>query len=204
MKYFKICTILFLLGAIVSPGICAAATPGNNSANASISAASTGMPVADFIAFVDNAVAYAKANGKDKAIKEFNDNKSTKFIKGELYIFAYDFNGVTLAHPYQPEYVGNSQMGLKDANGVLLIKNMVTIARRGNGTVYYVWANPAHDKKLETKLTYVKEVDDTWWLGAGTYLPNILVNFSQASRNDLVSLSILVLNMSKRMEKTKP
>ena len=187
MQPYKVCTILFLLGVIISPGICATAAPGNSSAKASISAASTGTSVADLIAFVDNAVAYAKANGKDKAIKEFNDNKSTKFIKGELYIFAYDFNGTRLAHPYQPEAIGENALNVTDLNGVTIVRNMLNVARRGNGTLYYVWANPIHNNKLETKLSYVQKVDDSRFLGASTYLPNTLVNFSQASRNDLIS-----------------
>lgn len=145
------------------------------------------MLVTDLISFGHNAVTYAKAQGKDQAIKEFNDRTSSRFIQGELYIFAIDFSGVTLAQPYRPEDVGKSQMRLKDANGVLFFKNMVTVARRGNGILYYVWANPAHNNMLETKLTYVEKVDDAWWLGTGIYLPDILVTFSKTSRDELIS-----------------
>jgi signal transduction histidine kinase len=203
MKLLKVCAILFFLGVVIFPGIYAEAVPGNSSSIASVSAASTGISHADLVAFVDNALAYAKTNGKDTAIKEFNNNKSTKFIKGELYIFAYDFDGITLAHPYQPEYVGNSQMGLKDPNGVLLIKNIITIAKRGNGTVYYVWANPAHNKKQELKLTYVEKVDDTWWLASGIYLSNMSANFSQESRNNLINFVEAAVKYAKDNGKDK-
>jgi signal transduction histidine kinase len=186
MELFKVSAILFLLGAIVFPGICAAAAPGGTSSNVSISAASTSTSQTDLVAFVDNAVAYAKANGKDKAIKEFNNNKSTEFIKGELYVFALDFNGTVLANPHRPDFVGRNEINLNDTNGVPFFKNMATLANSGNGSVYYVFANPAHNDEPELKLTYVEKVDNTWWLGAGTYLSNISSDFfSQASRTNL-------------------
>ncbi|MFB3763909.1 MAG: cache domain-containing protein [Methanotrichaceae archaeon] len=203
MEALKAFAILFLLGAVISPGICAAAASRNNSSSTSITVASAATSHADLIAFVDSAVAYAKANGKDNAIKEFNNNKSTQFIKGELYIFAVDFNGTTIAHPYRPDFVGKSQMDLNDTNGVLFFKNMAIVAKRGNGSVYYVFANPAHNKKPELKLTYVEKVDDTWWLGAGTYLSNISANFSQASRNNLTSFVDSAVNYAKEKGKDK-
>jgi polar amino acid transport system substrate-binding protein len=151
------------------------------------SASATANPNADLVAFVDSAVAYAKANGKDKAIAEFNNNKSTEFIKGELYIFAVGSDGVNLAHPYRPDFVGKSQMDLLDTNGVAFFKNMASVAKMDGGFVYYVFANPAHNKKPELKLTYVEKVDDTWWVGSGTYLSDMSANFSQASRDGLTA-----------------
>ena len=145
------------------------------------------MRVVEVISFVQGAVDYAKTNGKDIALKEFSKNSSSKFIKGELYIFAIDFNGVTLAQPYRPQDIGYSHLDLKDPNEVLFFKNMLNTAKRGNGTLYYVWPNPAHDNAFETKLTYVEKVDDTWWIGSGIYLSDVLVTFSQTSRNELVS-----------------
>jgi hypothetical protein len=72
MKLLNIFVILFLLGVVISPGIGAEAAPGNSNSIVNVSAASTDISHADLIAFVDNAVAYAKANGKETAIKEFN------------------------------------------------------------------------------------------------------------------------------------
>jgi signal transduction histidine kinase len=152
-----------------------------------LSEPSQSKQVADIISFVHEAVDYAKINGKDVALAEFSNNASKQFIRGELYIFAIDFNGVTLAQPYRPQDVGYSHLDLEDPNGVLFFKNMVTTAKRGNGTLYYVWPNPANNDAFETKLTYVEKVDDTWWLGSGIYLPEILVTFSKTSRDELIS-----------------
>jgi signal transduction histidine kinase len=184
MKPIRIALLVCFLGVMVSLGVCADATSGNN--NAAVTA-SASAPHADLVTFVDNAVAYAKANGKDKAIGEFNNNKSTEFIKDALYIFAVGSDGVTVAHPYRSDFVGKSQMDLLDTNGVAFFKNMASVAKMGNGFVYYVFANPAHDKKPELKLTYVEKVDDAWWLGSGTYLSDIPANFDQASRDKLTA-----------------
>jgi polar amino acid transport system substrate-binding protein len=140
----------------------------------------------ELIAFVNEARDFVVEQGKDKALGVFNDPKG-EFVRGELYIIAYDFKGTRLAQPYMPEAIGENALNVTDLNGVTIVRNMLNVARRGNGTLYYVWANPIHNNKLETKLSYVEKVDDTWFLGAGTYLPNTSVNFSQSSRNDLIS-----------------
>jgi signal transduction histidine kinase len=145
------------------------------------------MRVAELISFVQGAADYAAINGKGIALKEFSNNLSSRFIRGEFYIFAIDFNGVTLAQPYRPEDVGNSHLDLKDANEVLFFKNMLNTAKRGNGTLYYVWPNPAHNNALETKFTYVEKMDDTWFVGSGIYLSDVLVTFTETSRTELVS-----------------
>lgn len=45
---------------------------------------------------VEKAIVFAKANGKDKVLAEISTLKGT-FDKGEIYVFAYDLNGVVLA-----------------------------------------------------------------------------------------------------------
>src|SRR5512137_2334136 len=83
-----IATIL-LLGATVFAS--QAVLPEKKSLNAA-NASLTLPNVKELVTFVDSAVAYAKENGKEKALKEFN-NKTGPFVKGERYIFALDFNG---------------------------------------------------------------------------------------------------------------
>jgi hypothetical protein len=116
------------------------------------------------VAFVDSAVAYAKENGREKALAEFN-NKNGSFIRGELYVFAYAFNGTTLAHPVNPEDVGKLRQG---ANGVF-VREMGAGVRNGSGYYRFVYVNPLHNNTLESKLGYGVQVDDDWWLGSGAY-----------------------------------
>jgi len=123
---------------------------------------------AEVVAFVKSAVIYAKKNGKDKALKEFM-NKKGQFIKGELYIYAYDFKGTVISHGGQPDLVGKNLIGMKDKNGVMVIQELIKLADKGSGWLEYSWPNPVHNNAIETKLGYVEKVDDTWWLGSGMY-----------------------------------
>lgn len=118
--------------------------------------------------FVNEAATYAQKVGKEKALQEFM-NKDGKFIRGELYIFAYSFGGNVLAHGAKPALVGKNLMRLVDANGVKVIQGLNDIAKtKGEGWLEYNWQNPV-TKKIEPKLSYVVKVDDTYWIGAGMY-----------------------------------
>jgi cytochrome c len=118
-------------------------------------------------ALMDKAVAYVKANGKDKAFAEFTNQKG-KFIDRDLYIFVVDFKGITLAHGGSEKLVGKDMLELKDADGKYFIKEFIELAKtKGSGWVDYKWANPV-SKKIEDKSTYVVKLDDCF-LGCGIY-----------------------------------
>ena len=135
-------------------------------ANASLSASSNKT---ELVSFVESAVAYAQKNGKNKALKEFS-NKTGSFVKGDLYIYAYDFNGTNIAHPFKPDWIGKNKLNLTDSNGVPFIKNLINTALEGKGFTYFIFPNPAHGNKDEFKIAYVMKVDDNWWLGSGIYI----------------------------------
>ncbi len=119
--------------------------------------------------FVEEAIMYAKKNGKDATIREFNDRNGT-FVRGNLYIYAFDYNGTTLSLPYQPQLIGNDLLGLQDPFGVNYTRIEILLAQHGGGFIFYHYLNPARNMTLESKMSYVQKVDDTWWLGAGVYL----------------------------------
>jgi cytochrome c len=122
----------------------------------------------EMVAFVREAVAYAQASGKERALPEFS-NRSGAFFRGVLYIYAYDFNGTTIAHPVNPEMIGVNRIAERDAKGNLFIKELRDTALNGSGFVEYSYINPVHNNTVEPKLGYVMKVDDTWWLGSGIY-----------------------------------
>lgn len=119
-------------------------------------------------AFVNEALNYSLENGRDKALEAFND-PAGEFVRGDLYIFAYDFNGTVLALPFQPEIVGQNRIGIEDANGVAFLRDFLNLARGGSGESYYLYPNPKENMTLELKLSRVAKVDETWFLGAGIY-----------------------------------
>lgn len=120
------------------------------------------------VAFVKEAVAYARDNGRDAALAEFS-NKNGSFVRGNLYIYAYDFDGLTIAHPFNPEKIGVNRINETDALGTYFIRNLRDAARTGEGFVVFSYINPAHNRTVERKLGYVEKVDNDWWLGSGIY-----------------------------------
>lgn len=123
--------------------------------------------VDDLITFVEEAKVFAERVGKDAALHEFSQ-KNGSFTRGDLYIWAYDFNGVNLAHPWHPEYTGNNKLDLADPSGFRMIEAMRNAAGNGSGYVWYEFENPVNGD-TEPKLAFVKRVDDTWWLASGIY-----------------------------------
>lgn len=109
-------------------------------------------------AMVDKAYGYLKANGKEKAFQEIS-NKEGHLVKGDLYVFVNDFNGVCLANGGNPKFVGMNHLGLKDPDDKYFMKEMIETAKtKGSGWVDYKWVNPA-TKKIQQKTTYVKKIE---------------------------------------------
>ncbi len=170
--------IAFLLGAgctQASPAPAATMVPATTPAPAEtlLPAVTTTAPQTatkeEMVAFVQEAVAYAKANGKEKALAEFS-NRNGSFFRGVLYIYAYDYNGTTIAHPVNPEKIGVNRLQEPDAEGTWFITDLREAAYNGTGFATYTYVNPVHNNTVEKKLGYVMKVDDTWWLGSGIYV----------------------------------
>ena len=117
---------------------------------------------------MNDALQFAKKNGKQKALAVFNDQKGN-FTRDGLYIFAYDYDGKNLALPFQPNLVGTNRIDVRDPNGVDFVRQSIDLARMGSGFHYYVYPDPSRNMTPELKLSYVANVDGTWYLGAGIY-----------------------------------
>jgi polar amino acid transport system substrate-binding protein len=118
--------------------------------------------------FIADAKSYALANGRDEALAAFN-NLSGPFIDGDLYIFAYDYNGTVLAWPYRPDQIGVNRFNDTDPMGTYHIQEMIAAARNGGGMVDYYSQNP-FTNATDLKVSYVTDVDGTYFLGAGRYI----------------------------------
>jgi cytochrome c len=113
----------------------------------------------DAKALVKQAAAYVKYQGKEKALAEISTPKGM-FDKGELYVFAYDLQGVMLAHPKNPALIGQNLIAVPDTEGKLFRKEIVEKAKSsGSGWVDYVYLNPETTKQ-EHKSTYFLKVGD--------------------------------------------
>ncbi|KAF1073778.1 cache domain-containing protein [Methanogenium sp. MK-MG] len=124
----------------------------------------------ELVTFVQNASEYAQVHGQEAALREFN-NPSGRFVEGELYIFAYDPEGTTLALPFQPDLIGKSRWNTTDAEGTAFIQEMIAMAQSGGGFVRYQYLDPSDNNTVKPKLSYVMEVDQNWIIGSGIYEP---------------------------------
>ena len=120
-------------------------------------------------AMVEKADAYMKANGKDKAIAEFNNPKG-QFVKGDLYIIVQDFDGIMIANGGNPKLAGQNHLQLKDSTGKAFVQEMISVAKtKGSGIVEYSWTNPV-TKKIQPKATYIKRVEgQNFYIGCGVF-----------------------------------
>jgi cytochrome c len=115
-----------------------------------------GMP-AEAKKLLEKAVAYVKANGEKKALKEFNNPKG-RFVKGDMYIFAYNPKAVLLANPRFPNVVGKDLYNEPDTEGKRFRQVIVNTANSyGSGMVDYMYMNPV-TKKEELKVVYFQKV----------------------------------------------
>jgi len=116
---------------------------------------------------VEQAVAYMKANGEEKAIKEFSDPKG-QFTKGDAYIFVLGLDGVLRSNVARPELVGKNVLNSPDSKGKFHRKEMVELANsKGSGWVEYNQLNPA-TKQDEPKISYIQKVGNLI-IGCGAY-----------------------------------
>src|SRR5690606_29944853 len=108
-------------------------------------------------ALVEQAVDFYKANGKEKALAEFSKPQG-KFVKDDLYIFAFDLEGTTIAHGGDPKLIGRNLTDLKDVDGKYFAREFIKVGPEG-GWVDYKWMNYV-TKKVDQKTAYVKRIDD--------------------------------------------
>lgn len=110
------------------------------------------------------------------------------------YIFAFDYDGVTMVHPAKPELEGQNLIGLKDINGVRLIADLITAGQNGGGYVNYLWDKPSKGREVP-KLSYAVDLKELgWMIGTGFYIDDIddAVAVKQAEVDEKVKSTIII------------
>jgi len=115
-------------------------------------------------AMAERAVAFVKSEGKDKAFAAFNSG-TDGFKDRDLYVFVYAKDGVCVSHGANTAMVGKPLIGLKDADGKEIVKDIVAIPT--TGWVDYKWRNPA-TQEIMKKHAYIIHDGDVWF-GVGAY-----------------------------------
>ncbi len=113
------------------------------------------------------------------------------------YYFIYH-GTVNVAMPPKHDLMGKDLGHLKDADGVLLIKELKSAAEKGGGFVSYRFEKPG--KGVVPKISYVEMIPGTeYFVGTGVYMDNILEQaevLKEAQREDSVHDEIVMFAIS--------
>jgi cytochrome c len=136
-------------------------------------AASEAPTRSDAKALVLQAVAFAKANGRDRFFNEVrSSNGKFHFKEGtkkDLYIFVYDEKGTVLAHGVRLELTGKNRWNDKDPDGKYWIRDWTELVHgSGSGWISYKEFSPADKNKVLEKHSFVELVDGMI-IGCGVY-----------------------------------
>ena len=127
----------------------------------------------DAKAFVNEAVKFVKANGKDKFFDEVRNPKGRfhfqEGTKKGLYIFVYDEKGVVVAHGARLDLTGKNRWNDQDPDGKYWIRDWTELVHKsGSGWIKYKEYNPAANNKIMIKWSFVEAADGTI-IGCGVY-----------------------------------
>ena len=121
----------------------------------------------DAKALVSRAIAFYKANGKAAAFSEIS-NPAGMFVKGDLFIFVYDLNGVCVASGTDAGIIYKNMSAAVDSDGKFYVREWIEIARnKGNGWMNYKFANSS-TYRIEKKTAYVEKID-SYIFGCSAY-----------------------------------
>lgn len=112
---------------------------------------------------VNEAIKFTQNNSFDKAMNAFTHGRD--FIRGELYLFVYDYDGFQYANGQDERFVWKNLIDQKDVFGTHIVQELLKMAKSGGGWVTYQWRNA-------TKVSYVKSFNKDgkeYVIGAGYY-----------------------------------
>lgn len=117
---------------------------------------------------VKEAIAYAKEYGADQIFQRIN-NPIGAFVQGPIYLWAYDFDGVSYAHGRNIARIGRHHMDWQGAQGRYVIKDIIERLQDAEST----WIE-YYEKGDIRKRAYVQRFKDSatgkeYFIGGGYY-----------------------------------
>jgi two-component system, NarL family, sensor kinase len=156
------------------------------------------MTPGELASFVRDAAGYANLSGKEAALREFNRDTGS-FTRGDLYIYAYDYNGTLLAHPYLGESIGMNRLNWTDLRGLPVIRIGAHVATYGGGYIAYLYPSPheglineSSRESYVVKIGYVYPAGDDMWIGSGIYCEDLEEGSPGAIKNAVPEMTTLV------------
>jgi two-component system NarL family sensor kinase len=170
---------LILAGAALSAGCSGPGQAGKNTTILLPTTIPQRMTTGDLAELVQDAAAYARSAGEKAALAEFS-KKEGMFSHGDVYVYAYDNNLTLLAHPYQPDQVGENRWNFTDIRGLPVIRIGNDTASHGGGFIAYLYPAPSGGTINETannsyipKIGYVYPAGAGWWIASGIYFSDL-------------------------------
>jgi len=119
-------------------------------------------------ALFNEAVAYLKANGTEKAWAAFNDRKGG-FVRKDLYVYVIDRKGTYVANGAAPDsLIGLNVLDSVDAAGSPLFREMIAVTeKQAEARIAYVWLN-RKSNRVEPKFAWLHRSGEHI-LGVGYY-----------------------------------
>ncbi|RNF47178.1 hypothetical protein EBI00_15745 [Marinomonas hwangdonensis] len=115
------------------------------------------------------ALEHIKEKGEVTSFSDFSDPNGD-FIQGELFIVSITFNGEVLVYGANPEMVGKNLYHTKDADGRLMVQEMISLAKtKGINSYQFRFNNPQTDQVAD-KLLYITKLEGDTFIGCGVYL----------------------------------
>ena len=130
------------------------------------------------------------AGDSDEVIKEkiVSTLETLRFFEDDSgYIFGYDYAGNNVIHGFNPAAHGKNYIGLKDSNGVFLIKELIDVSKNPEGGFVTYKYPKKKDGEPFPKISYsMTFAPYQWMIGAGVYIDNIDtdVNALKATTNE--------------------
>ncbi len=78
-----------------------------------------------------------------------------RFVMGDLYLYAVDFNGQMMANGDRPGLIGTNVLNVKDAEGKLVNQEIISKLKTSSGGIWVEYKS-----KNATKATYVEKIQD--------------------------------------------
>lgn len=106
--------------------------------------------------------------------------RELRFDQGQGYFFAYDRQGVNVAHGHNSALEGKNLWNLQDRRGSYLIQELLESAYNGDGFSRYYWDRDGHEAE---KLGYTMALPKwNWALGTGFYIEDVDQQMVEQSR----------------------
>jgi hypothetical protein len=135
---------------------------------------------------VKKAIRYGERSGAHQMFEQINNPRGV-FVRGDLYLWAYDFDGFAYAHGHNIVYVGQDRKAWKDTTGFQRNKKMIEMVQvDGKGWIDYTEDGLPKTAYFEA---FVDPRSGRRYIVGGGYYPTInddmVVNFVKRGINYL-------------------